>query len=301
MSHSHRQSHPDYGAGISHSKAFATGIVLNVIFVGVEIAYGFIANSSALLADAGHNASDVMSLIFAWTAAWLATLKPRGKYSYGFRKSTILASLWNAILLFVAVGFIAWDAVEKLQNPEPVAGDQVMIVASIGILINTMTALLFIKGQKEDINIKGAFLHMAADAAVSLGVVIAGLFIALTGYQWIDPVMSFIIIAVILWGTWKLFMDSVNLALDAVPAGIDITEVRNRLSSIEGVEDVHDLHIWALSTTTSALSAHLVIPGQRTDEMIGKIQDMLKEEFNIAHTTLQIEQSDESDLDCYKC
>lgn len=299
MSHDHGHHH--HGEGISHGKAFAIGIALNIIFVGVEITYGLIANSSALLADAGHNASDVMSLIFAWTAAWLATLKPRGKYSYGFRKSTILASLWNAVLLFVAVGFIAWDAIGKLEHPEPVAGKQVMIVAGIGILINTITALLFIKGQKEDINIKGAFLHMAADAAVSLGVVVAGLLITLTGYQWIDPVMSFIIIAVILWGTWKLFIDSVNLSLDAVPGGIDIEKVRKRLSEIEGVEDVHDLHIWAISTTTSALSAHLVIPENQTDEMIGKIQDILKKEFNIAHTTIQIEKSKESDLDCSKC
>lgn len=299
MSHDHGHHH--HGEGISHGKAFAIGIALNIIFVGVEITYGLIANSSALLADAGHNASDVMSLIFAWTAAWLATLKPRGKYSYGFRKSTILASLWNAVLLFVAVGFIAWDAIGKLEHPEPVAGKQVMIVAGIGILINTITALLFIKGQKEDINIKGAFLHMAADAAVSLGVVVAGLLITLTGYQWIDPVMSFIIIAVILWGTWKLFIDSVNLSLDAVPGGIDIEKVRKRLSEIEGVEDVHDLHIWAISTTTSALSAHLVIPENQTDEMIGKIQDILKKEFNIAHTTIQIEKSKESDLDCSIC
>ncbi len=299
MSHDHGHHH--HGEGISHGKAFAIGIALNIIFVGVEITYGLIANSSALLADAGHNASDVMSLIFAWTAAWLATLKPRGKYSYGFRKSTILASLWNAVLLFVAVGFIAWDAIGKLEHPEPIAGKQVMIVAGIGILINTITALLFIKGQKEDINIKGAFLHMAADAAVSLGVVVAGLLITLTGYQWIDPVMSFIIIAVILWGTWKLFIDSVNLSLDAVPGGIDIEKVRKRLSEIEGVEDVHDLHIWAISTTTSALSAHLVIPENQTDEMIGKIQDILKKEFNIAHTTIQIEKSKESDLDCSKC
>lgn len=299
MSHDHGHHH--HGEGISHGKAFAIGIALNIIFVGVEIIYGLIANSSALLADAGHNASDVMSLIFAWTAAWLATLKPRGKYSYGFRKSTILASLWNAVLLFVAVGFIAWDAIGKLEHPEPVAGKQVMIVAGIGILINTITALLFIKGQKEDINIKGAFLHMAADAAVSLGVVVAGLLITLTGHQWIDPVMSFIIIAVILWGTWKLFIDSVNLSLDAVPGGIDIEKVRKRLSEIEGVEDVHDLHIWAISTTTSALSAHLVIPENQTDEMIGKIQDILKKEFNIAHTTIQIEKSKESDLDCSKC
>jgi len=196
MGNSHE--HPTHSG---HGKAFAIGIGLNIAFVAVEIFYGLIANSSALLADAGHNASDVLSLVFAWAAIRLASIKPKGKYTYGLRKTTILVSILNALLLFGAVIAIGWDAIGKFNNPEPVAGTQVMIVAGIGVVINSITALLFMKGQKDDLNIKGAFLHMAADAGVSLGVVIAGLLINLTGIQWIDPVMSFIIILVILWGT----------------------------------------------------------------------------------------------------
>src|SRR6056297_1231749 len=219
--HEHTQGEPK-----NYRKAFALGIGLNVIYIVVEIVYGLIANSSALLADAGHNASDVLGLAFAWTAMWLATIKPRGKYTYGLRKTTILVSILNALLLFGAVAVIAWDAIGKFKNPEPVAGSQVMMVAGIGVVINTLTALLFMKGQKDDLNIKGAFLHMAADAGVSLGVVVAGLLINLTGKLWIDPVTSFLIIAVILWGTWRLFTDSVDLALDAVPKHINLEKVR---------------------------------------------------------------------------
>ncbi len=272
-----------------HGKAFAIGIGLNIIFVAVEIFYGLIANSSALLADAGHNASDVLSLVFAWTAAWLATIKPKGKFTYGLRKTTILVSILNALLLFGAVIAIAWDAVGKFKNPEPVAGTQVMIVAGIGVVINTLTALLFMKGQKDDLNIKGAFLHMAADAGVSVGVVIAGLLINITGLQWIDPVMSFLIIAVIIWGTWRLFTDSIDLALDAVPKHIKLAKVREFLLSNEGVEDIHDLHIWAMSTTQTSLTAHLIMPGGHDDKFIHKLQEKLKHEFGIGHTTFQIE------------
>ena len=195
MAHSHEHTTQN-----GHGKAFAIGIGLNIVFVAVEIFYGLIANSSALLADAGHNASDVLSLVFAWAAIWLASIKPKGKYTYGLRKTTILVSILNALLLFGAGIAIGWDAIGKFKNPGPVAGTQVMIVAGIGVVINTITALLFMKGQKDDLNIKGAFLHMAADAGVSLGVVVAGLLINITGIQWIDPIMSFIIILVILWG-----------------------------------------------------------------------------------------------------
>lgn len=282
----HSQGH---SGKIKYKKAFIIGIALNVIFVGVEVFYGLVANSSALLADAGHNASDVLSLVFAWTAAWLATLRPRGKYTYGLRKTTILVSILNALILFGAVAVIAWDAIGKLKNPEPVGGTQVMLVAGIGVVINTFTALLFMKGQKEDLNIKGAFLHMTADAGVSAGVVIAGLFIKLTGLQWIDPVMSFIIIGVILWGTWKLFTDSINLALDAVPKNIDVGKVYDYLLSKKGVKDVHDLHIWAMSTTHVALTAHLVMPEGNNDEFIACLQDELEKKFGINHTTIQIE------------
>ncbi|WP_372936098.1 cation diffusion facilitator family transporter [Mariniphaga sediminis] len=284
MAHTHEHTHQ-----ISHGKAFALGIGLNIVFVVVEIVYGLLANSSALLADAGHNASDVLGLAFAWTAAWLATLRPRGKYTYGLRKTTILVSILNALLLFGAVVAIGWDAVGKLQNPQPVGGKQVMIVAGIGVVVNSLTALLFIRGQKEDLNIRGAFLHMAADAGVSLGVVLAGLLISLTGKTWIDPVVSFVIIAVILWGTWRLFSDSVNLALDAVPKNIDIEKVRLYIESKNGVQNLHDLHVWAISTTQVALTAHLVMPGGNDDDFISQLQDDLKKKFNIRHTTFQIE------------
>jgi cobalt-zinc-cadmium efflux system protein len=296
LGHTHEHTHT-----IPHGKAFAIGIGLNLIFVAIEVFYGLLANSSALLADAGHNASDVLGLVFAWTAAWLATIKPKGKYTYGLRKTTILVSILNAILLFGAVAAIGWDAIGKLQNPQPVGGKQVMIVAGIGVVINTFTAVLFMKGQKHDLNIRAAFLHMAADAAVSLGVVISGLLILLTGKNWIDPVMSFIIIAVILWGTWQLFSDSVNLALDAVPKNIDVEKVRNFIAAKNGVENLHDLHIWAMSTTQIALTAHLVMPGGNDDRFITTLQNELKEKFNIGHTTFQIENRNleqNCDTDC---
>lgn len=288
MAHSHEHSHGNAGEN-DYSRAFALGIGLNIAFVAVEIIYGLIANSSALLADAGHNASDVLGLVFAWTASRLATIKPKGKYTYGLRKTTILVSILNALLLFGAVTAIGWDAVEKLYDPEPVAGTPVMIVAAIGVVINTLTALLFMKGQKEDLNIKGAFLHMAADAGVSLGVVVAGLLINITGLQWIDPITSFLIIAVILWGTWNLFTDSVDLALDAVPKQIDIDKVRDFLLSQNGVQNVHDLHIWAMSTTKVALSVHIITSVQTDSSFIKEIQESLHEKFNIGHTTIQIE------------
>ncbi|WP_153631482.1 cation diffusion facilitator family transporter [Prolixibacter sp. SD074] len=286
MAHTHGHSH---AAGKNYGKSFALGIGLNVTFIAVEIVYGLIANSSALLADAGHNASDVLGLVFAWTAMWLASMKPRGKYTYGLRKTTILVSILNALLLFGAVAVIAWDAIGKFKNPEPVAGSQVMIVAAIGVVINTLTALLFMKGQKDDLNIKGAFLHMAADAGVSLGVVLAGLLINLTGKQWIDPVTSFLIIAVIVWGTWRLFTDSIDLALDAAPKHIELDKVRNFLLSQNGVENIHDLHVWAMSTTQIALTAHLIMPEGFSDEFIAELQEKLVHEFGIGHTTFQIE------------
>ena len=288
-SHNHHISEP----GIqNYGRLFSIGIGLNIVFVVVEVIFGLLANSSALLADAGHNLSDVLGMAFAWAAAWLATIKPKGKYTYGWRKTTILVSMLNALLLFGAMAIIGWDAINKLKNPQPVGGTQVMIVAAIGVIINTATALLFMKGQKNDLNIKGAFLHMAADAAVSLGVVVAGLLINLTGYLWIDPITSFAIIAVILWGTWGLFTDSVDLALDAVPKHIDIDRVRSFLMSREGVDDIHDLHIWAMSTTRVALTAHLVMPEGHTDFFIAELQHDIAHEFGISHTTFQIETQD---------
>ncbi len=287
MAHSHEHHH--HHTPNPYNRAFAIGIALNVVFVAVEVIYGLLANSSALLADAGHNAGDVLSLVFAWTAAWLATIKPAGKYTYGLRKTTILVSILNALLLFVALGFIAWDAVIKIKNPQPVAGTQVMIVAGIGVVVNTLTALLFMKGQKDDLNIKGAFLHMAADAGVSLGVVIAGLLIYFTGIPWIDSLTSFLIIGVVLWGTWNLFTNSLRLALDAVPGHIKIEAVRTYLESQNGVTDVHDLHIWAMSTTRVALTAHLVMPGGNSDAFLSELQEELQHRFGIGHTTFQVE------------
>jgi cobalt-zinc-cadmium efflux system protein len=296
MAHSH-----EHTTQKSYGKAFAIGIGLNIAFVAVEIFYGLVANSSALLADAGHNASDVLSLIFAWAAIRLASIKPKGKYTYGLRKTTILVSILNALLLFGAVIAIGWDAVGKFKNPETVAGTQVMIVAGIGVVINTITALLFMKGQKDDLNIKGAFLHMAADAGVSLGVVVAGLLINLTGIHWIDPVTSFLIIAVIVWGTWRLFTDSLDLALDAVPKHINLEKVREFLLTKKGVENIHDLHIWAMSTTKVALTAHLIMPEGITDNFISDLQHELEHKFGINHTTLQIENKnmeEDCEIDC---
>src|SRR6056297_1893433 len=218
--HNHTSHQKTYG------KAFAIGIGLNVAYILIEVVYGLMIDSSALLADAGHNTSDVLSLIFAWFAMSMASKRPSRKYTYGLRRSTILVSILNALMLFGAAGLIGWEAWHKLYNPVEIAGETVMIVAGVGIVINTATALLFMKGQKDDLNIKGAFLHMAADAGVSVGVVIAGLLINLTGKQWIDPITSFLIIAVIVWGTWRLFTDSVDLALDAVPKHINLEKVR---------------------------------------------------------------------------
>ncbi|MDD3281357.1 MAG: cation diffusion facilitator family transporter, partial [Bacteroidales bacterium] len=273
----------------SHGRAFALAIGLNITFVIVEIIYGLVANSSSLLADAGHNASDVLGLVFAWAAAWMATIKPKGRYTYGLRKTTILVSILNALFLFGAVAVIGWNAIEKLRNPEPVLGTQIMIVAAVGVVINTFTALLFIKGQKNDLNIKGAFLHMAADAGVSLGVVVAGLLIKLTGLQWIDSLTSFVILFVIIWGTWKLFSASIDLALDAVPKHINVQKVKDFLNNKTCVESIHDLHIWALSTSEVALSVHLYMPQGTTNTFLSELQEEIEHEFGIKHITIQIE------------
>jgi len=283
-------SHPHNHEGVvEHKRAFIAGIALNLIFVAVEVIYGLSANSSALLADAGHNASDVLSLVFAWVAARLATIKPRGIYTYGLRKTTILVTILNALMLFAAVAAIGWNAAIKLGNTVPVEGNQVMLVAAIGIVINTITALLFLRGMKHDLNIKGAFLHMAADAAVSAGVVVAGLLISITGKFWIDPLTSFIIITIILWSTWRLFTDAVDLALDAVPSHINLEEVRKYLLAKENVREIHDLHIWAMSTNQVALTAHLVMPLGYDDKFLYLLQDELREKFGIGHTTFQVE------------
>ncbi|QCK15164.1 cation diffusion facilitator family transporter [Mangrovivirga cuniculi] len=286
MAHDHSHSHTPKSFG----KAFAIGIILNSAYVAIEAFYGILINSSALLADAGHNASDVFSLILAWAAIWICEKKPSGKYTYGLRKTTILASMFNGLLIIGAAVFILYDAVQKFQSPVEVPGNTIMIVAAIGIVINTATALLFMKGQN-DLNIKGAFLHMAADAAVTLGVLIGGLVMKFTGAYWVDPTLSILIVLVILYGAWNLLSDSIKLAVDAVPGDIDIDKVQEMLSRLEGVEEVHDLHIWAMSTTETALTAHLVIPGGCEDQDIFKIREMLKDKFGIDHSTLQIEKT----------
>lgn len=291
----HDHTHSHYHQQNNYNKAFIIGITLNVIYILVEVFYGLIINSMALLADAGHNFSDVLGLLLAWGATSLAKTATTEKRTYGFRKSTILAAFFNAIILMIAVGAITFEAIQKLIEPEPVHGTTMMIVAGFGVMINAITAFLFMRGRHRDINIKGAFLHMATDAAVSLGVVIAGLIIYSTGLLWIDPAISLVIVLVITIGTWGLLRDSFHLSMDAVPTGIDLKEVGNYLKGINGVTEVHDLHIWAMSTTETALTAHLVIPGETKDDyFLKKICGELHNRFGIEHSTIQIEKSAQS-------
>jgi cobalt-zinc-cadmium efflux system protein len=265
-------------------------VALNVGFVAIEATYGIIAHSLALLADAGHNLSDVAGLLLAWGAVWLGRRAPTAKRTYGFGRTSILAALGNAVLLLVAIGAIAWEAIRRFEAPQPVEGGTVMVVAAIGIVINTATALLFMRGRKGDINIRGAFLHMAADAGVSAGVVVAGLVITITGWLWLDPVVSLAIVLVIALGTWGLLKDSVAMAIDAVPPGIDRDEVFAHLQGLEGVTEVHDLHVWPLSTTSTALTVHLVRSDDRIDDAFtAKVTQGLKDRFGIGHATIQLE------------
>lgn len=285
--HHHSHAHPQVVKG----NTFIWAILLNSVFIVIEWIYGMVADSSALLADAGHNLSDVLSLAFAWGAILLANRRPRGKFTYGFRRTTILASLLNALIIFFTVIVIAYEAIEKLKHPVAVSGKIIIIVAAIGIVINGVTALLFREGKNKDLNVKGAYLHMMSDAAVSLGVVISGFIIMYTNAIWLDSIVSFMIIVVIAIGTWNLFKESINLALDAVPEGIRLEDVRSYLLSMKEVEDVHDLHIWALSTTQNALTTHLVIPGGYDDYLLENIRRTLRDRFSIDHTTIQVEQS----------
>ena len=291
--HGHAHGHVHGPAARDFSRAFAIGIALNIGFVVVETAYGFLANSLALLADAGHNLSDVLGLLLAWGAAALVKRRPTARHTYGLKRSSILASLANAILLLVAVGMIVWEAVHRLGQPQPVAETTVLWVAAVGIVINTVTALMFVRGGKSDINIRSAFLHMAADAAVSLGVVIAALAVMATGWLWLDPAVSIAIAIVITLGTWSLLRSSLDLALDAVPETIDRPAIEAYLAALPGVTEVHDLHIWAMSTTEVALTAHLVRPDCPVDDgLLGRSARELAERFGIAHSTIQIESGD---------
>lgn len=277
-------------APASFGRAFAIGIGLNTAFVIIEAGYGFASNSLALVADAGHNLSDVLGLVVAWIAATLAKRTPTPRFSYGLRSASIMAALFNAIFLLIAIGMITSEAIQRFSEPQPVAGFTVMVVAGIGVLINGFTALLFMSGRKGDINIKGAYLHMVADAGVSAAVVLAGVLVIYTGWQWLDPVVSLVIAAVIAVGTWGLLRDSVILSLDATPPGIDPDAVSSFLASQPGVVEIHDLHIWPMSTTETALTAHLVMPGGHPgDRAMQLIAEELEIRFAIAHPTIQIE------------
>jgi cobalt-zinc-cadmium efflux system protein len=276
-----------------YNRAFAVGIVLNVGFVIAEVVFGLAADSLALLADAGHNLSDVAGLLLAWGASILSRFQPTARRTYGYRSTTIIAALVNAVILLVAVGGIALESVQRFKSPAPATGGTIIVVAAIGVAVNTVTALLFFAGRKKDLNIRGAFLHMASDAGVSVGVVLAGIGIMTTGWLWIDPLVSLVIVAIILVSTWGLLKESMNLALQAVPAGIDTQTISDYLSRLPGVTAVHDLHIWAISTTETALTAHLVKPDPIDDDvLITQVRRDLFENFGIDHVTLQWERSD---------
>jgi cobalt-zinc-cadmium efflux system protein len=296
----HGHDHGDLHEGRGHlhvptdfGPMFAAATILNVALVAVQVFYGVVAHSVALLADAGHNFGDALGLIIAWIAHWLAKLHPTARYTYGFRSATILAALANGVILLVATGAIILEAVQRLFQPGDVAGLAVMLVAGLGIVVNGVSAGLLAAGRRGDLNIQGAFLHMVADAAVSLGVVVAGGVILLTGWNWLDPAVSIVISLVIVWGTWRLLREAVNHSLDAVPAKIDPTAVAKYLGELPGVTAIHDLHIWSMSTTEIALTCHLVIPaGHPGDEFIDAVCHHLHDTFAIVHATMQIELGD---------
>ncbi len=298
--HAHAHAHGDHQHGHHHHHHHASGaggtsgrysiaIALNVGFVVAEVVAGFWANSTALLADAGHNLSDVLGLLLAGGAAWLAARASTTRRTYGFGKATVLSALTNALLIVAACGAIGWEASRRLFAPEPIKPDIVMWVAALGVLINGGTALLFMRGRKDDVNVRGAFLHLATDAAISAGVIVAGLAVYLTGANWIDPAASLVVVAVILWGSWSLLRESLDMALDAAPGGIDVAAVRAHLAALPGVTAVHDLHVWNMSATETALTAHLVLPAGADDAFLAGASAGLAERFAIRHATLQIE------------
>lgn len=290
--HEHGHEHGHHGHGHAHApanfdRAFAIGIALNTAFVAIEAFYGWKIDSLALLADAGHNLSDVAGLVLAWAGAAAGRLRPNERHTYGFKRASILAAFANALLLLVAMGSLAWEAVGRLQSPQPTQGLTIVVVAAIGIVVNGATALLFMRGGN-DINLRGAFQHMAADALVSAGVVVAGLLTLTWGWTWTDPVASLLIAAVIVVGTWGLFRQSLHLMVDGVPAHVNLVEVRQALKALPGVEQVHDLHVWAMGTAEVALTAHLLMPdGPADDHFLAAATADLRERFGIAHVTLQ--------------
>jgi cobalt-zinc-cadmium efflux system protein len=292
-SHEHAHAHSHRYEPGGHDFAFALGTLLNAAFVIVEGTYGLIGHSMALLADAGHNLSDVAALLIAWAASALARQRPSTRFTYGYRGSSILAALLNAVILFIAVGAIGLESVQRLIEPGPVASLTVIVVASVGIVVNGLTTLFFVRGRHGDLNIRSAYLHMAADTLVSIGVVIAGAVMMGTGWFWVDPAVGLVIVAVIVVGTWDLLRHSIRLALDAVPASIDPEAVRSYLGGLMGVAELHDLHIWPMSTTETALTCHLVMPaGHPGDAMLARLAVELRERFAIQHATIQVETGD---------
>lgn len=278
---------------VSYGRAFAIGIALNLMFVAVEWVFGVLSHSLALMADAAHNLGDVLGLLVAWGGMRLAQRRPSARFTYGLRGSSILAALANAIVLLLVTGGLAWEALQRFANPQPVEGSVVMAVAIVGVLVNGFTAWLFMSGSKLDLNLRGAYLHMAADAVVSLGVATAGGVVLLTGWLWLDPLVTLGLALVIIGGTWGLLRDSFRLAMQAVPQTIDAARVRSFLAALSGVSEVHDLHIWAMSTTENALTAHLVMPGGHPgDTFLQSAMHDIGHQFGIQHATLQVELGD---------
>ena len=279
-------------ASASFGRAFVIGAVLNIAFVGVEVAYGVLAHSTALLADAAHNTGDIVGLLLAWGAYTLAKRSPSPRYTYGLGSTTILAALANGMLLLIATGGILWEAIQRLTSPSPVEGGTVILVAAIGIAINSFAAFLLARGK--DLNIRSAFWHLAADAGVSAGVVVTGIIIFYTGAVWADPLASILISFAIVWSTWGLFRDAIRLSLQAFPPGIDIGAVRAYLESLAGVQSIHDLHIWPVTTADAALTVHLVMPQLPPNDLSHSIADEAQKRFGIGHATVQIEKPDEA-------
>jgi cobalt-zinc-cadmium efflux system protein len=289
--HGHDHSHSHGHAPAEFNRAFAIGILLNAVFVGIEAFYGWRINSLALLADAGHNLSDVAGLVLAWGAALAGKRRADDRHTYGWKRATILAAFINAVVLLVAMGSLGWEAAHRLQAPEATEGWTMIAVAGVGIVVNTATALLFMRGSHGDLNIRGAYLHMAADAMVSLGVVVGGALYLWQGWAWLDPFMSLVIAVVIVAGTWSLLRQSTHLLFDGVPDGIDMVAVRQLLRGLPGISDVHDLHVWAMGTAHTALTAHLVLQDATVDNsaVLHEAEEELREHFGIRHATLQLE------------
>lgn len=297
--HQHEHHHQHAHAAPRYDRAFASGIALNLGFVLVEAFYGWQVNSLALLADAGHNLSDVGGLLLAWAALAASRLRPNDRHTYGWRRGSILASFINASILLVAMGSLGWESIQRLQQPVAMVGETVMLVAGIGVLINAVTAWLFFSGSRSDLNLRGAFLHMAADALVSVGVVLAGALYLWQGWGWIDPLVSLAIAVVIVFGTWSLFRQSLHLLFDGVPEQVDLPAVRRYLQGLPGVCDVHDLHVWAMSTAEVALTAHMTVGAlPEGDEFLQGAARELREHFGIAHATLQLERDAGCPLSC---